>query len=434
MSPITIGVVGIGSLLALMALRLPIGVAMMLVGGLGFAVLTSFPAAFALVGSEPFEVASFYPLSVIPFFVLMGNFANLSGMGRDLYAAVFACFGHWRGGLATATIAACSGFAALSGSSVASALAMGQVALPEMRRYNYDPRLATGCIAAGGTLGILIPPSTGFVIYAILTEQSIGRLFLAGVLPGLLLTGLFMITIALLTRWRPEYGPPGERTPPAERLRALVRATPMAGIVVFTIGGMYVGAFTPNEASAIGALLAMLLAIVRRRLTRDGLVKVLLDTMETTALVFLILIGAKLFTPFLAVSQIPTEFAELLRSLALPPLGVLVIIIAIYILLGMFLEGFAMLILTLPIVFPVIVALGYDPIWFGVIIVVVLEMGLISPPVGVNVFVVKGIARDVPMRQIFVGILPFWLAMVACTAILIAFPWIALYLPNTMVS
>ena len=310
---------------------------------------------------------------------------------------------------------------------------MGQVALPEMRRYKYDPRLATGCIAAGGTLGILIPPSTGFAVYGILTEQSIGRLFLAGVFPGLLLTGLFIITIVLLTRWRPHYGPPGPATSMPERLRALWRATPMVGIVLITIGGIYLGAFTATEAAAVGAFFALVLAIARRRLTGKAMTGAMLSTVQTTALVFLILIGANMFTPFMGVSQIPGELATLLKELALPRLGVLAIIIFVYIILGMFLEGFAMLVLTLPIVFPVIIALGYDPIWFGVIMVVVLEMGLISPPVGVNVFVVKGIARDVPMGQIFAGIIPFWIAMIVCTAILIAFPQIALYLPNTMV-
>jgi tripartite ATP-independent transporter DctM subunit len=433
MSSTTIGVVGMGALLLLLALRMPIGIALILVGGVGFAVLVDLPAALALLGSEPFTVASFYPLSVIPFFILMGNLATVSGMGQDLYAAVYAWVGHKRGGLATATIAACAGFAALSGSSVASALAMGQVAMPEMRRYKYDPRLATGCIAAGGTLGILIPPSTGFAVYGILTEQSIGRLFLAGVFPGLLLTALFIITITLLTRWRPHYGPPGPATPMRQRLRALWRATPMVGIVLITIGGIYLGAFTATEAAAVGAFLALVLAIARRRLTRTAMAGAMLNTVQTTALVFLILIGANMFTPFMGVSQIPGELATLLKELALPRLGVLAIIIFVYVILGMFLEGFAMMVLTLPIVFPVIIALGYDPIWFGVIMVVVLEMGLISPPVGVNVFVVKGIARDVPMGQIFVGIIPFWIAMVICTAILIAFPQIALYLPNTMV-
>ena len=433
MSDTTIGVVGIAALFVLLSLRMPIGVAMALVGFVGFASLTSWPAALSVLGTEPFQVASFYPLSVIPFFILMGNLATVSGMGQDMYRAVYAWVGHWRGGLATATIGACAGFAALSGSSVASAITMGQVALPEMRRYRYDARLATGCIAAGGTLGILIPPSTGFAIYAILTEQSIGRLFLAGVLPGLLLTGLFMLTVFVVTRWRPEYGPPGPRVPLDERLRALAQAVPMVGIVVMTIGGIYLGVFTPTEAAAVGAFLAMLLALWRGTLTRRAATEVLLQSMQTTALVFMILIGANLFTPFLAVTRIPTELAGLLGSLELSRLGVLLIILGVYVVLGMFLEGFSMLVLTLPIVFPIIQSLGYDPIWFGVIMVVVLEMGLISPPVGVNVFVVKGIAPDVPMGRIFAGIVPFWLAMIACTAILIAAPGIALFLPDTMV-
>ncbi|MFQ5960772.1 MAG: TRAP transporter large permease [Candidatus Methylomirabilales bacterium] len=434
MTPTETGLLGLAGLFLFLALRMPVGIAMMFVGILGFAALKGWGPALAVLGSEPFVIASNYELTVIPLFVLMGNFASVSGMSRDLYGAAYAWFGHWRGGLASATIAACSGFAALSGSSVASAVTMGRVSLPEMRRYNYDPRLATGCIAAGGTLGILIPPSTGFIVYAILTEESIGRLFLAGVLPGLLLTALFILSIYIQTRINPNLGPVGPSIRFNAKLKATWQAGSMIGIVVVTIGGIYVGLFTPTEAAGVGAFLALLLALFRRQVTVNSLSSVLLQSVRTTAFVFLILVGAFIFSPFLALTHIPSDLAELLVSLELPRNSVLLILLATYIVLGTFLEGFAMLVLTLPVVHPIIVTLGYDPIWFGVVMVIVLEMGLISPPVGVNVFVVKGIAEDVPMSQIFIGILPFWIAMGVCLAILVAFPEIALYLPSRMIE
>jgi tripartite ATP-independent transporter DctM subunit len=386
-----------------------------------------------LLGSEAYHVSSNYALSVIPLFVLMGHFATLSGMARDFYAAAYAWIGHWRGGLAGATIAACAGFSALTGSSVACAATIGQVALPEMRRYKYDNRLATGVVAAGGTLGILIPPSAGMVVYAILTEQSIGRLFLAGVLPGLLLTLMFLLTILIVSTLFPAYGPPGERLRREDRFRATIRALPMSVIVLLTIGGIYVGLFTPSEAAAVGAFLAMVLAATRGALSFKAFFRVLLETVRTSGLIFLILIGATLFSQFIAVTQIPSNLSEFLIGLNLPKIVVLVIILATYIVLGMFMEGFAMMVLTLPVVFPIITALGYDPIWFGVIMVIVLEMGLISPPVGVNVFVVKGVAGDVPMSDIFTGILPFWAAMIVTIAVLVVVPQIALVLPSSMI-
>jgi tripartite ATP-independent transporter DctM subunit len=434
MSESTIGLIGIAALFILLALRMPVGIVMMLIGGVGVWAINGSKAALATLGSEPFVIASNFELLIIPMFVLMGNLASISGMSRDLYGAAYAWFGHWRGGLACATIAACAGFAALSGSSVASAITMGRVALPEMRRYNYHQRLATGCIAAGGTLGILIPPSTGFVIYAILTEESIGRLFLAGVLPGLLLTFLFMLSIGIQCRVKPELGPPGPKMPMRQRIKATGQAGAMTGIIVVTIGGIYTGFFTAGEAAGVGAFLAFLLAIIRRSVNWSTMSDTLLQTVRTSAFAFLILIGAHVFNPFLALTQIPTTLSETLIGTNFAPLGILMILLVAFIVLGMFLEGFAILVLSLPIVHPLIIQLGYDPIWFGVVMVIVLEMGLISPPVGVNVFVVKSIAEDVPMSEIFIGIMPFWLAMVVCLGLLIAFPQIALFLPNTMIG
>ena len=427
-----IGLIGIAAMLLLLALRMPIGVAMLLVGAIGFGVLHGPQNALFMLGSYPYGSAAVYELAVIPLFVLMGNAEAASGMGRDLFAAAYAWVGHWRGGLASATIVSCAGFAALSGSSVASAVTMGRICLPEMFRYGYDARLSTGTVAAGGTLGILIPPSTAFIVYAILTEESIGRLLLAGFFPGILLTALFMITISVWMRFRPELGPPGPVADRKERIKALTKAGPMTTIVVATIGGIYLGIFTPSEAAAVGAFLALLYAFYKRTLGGDAFPKLLLETVNITAFVFLVLIGALIFGPFLALSGLPQKIAEWLTSFNLPSLAILIILMAIYVVLGMFLEGFSILVLTLPIVVPIMKALNYDLIWFGVFMVIVLEMGLISPPVGINVFVVKGLVPDVPLTQVFAGIMPFWLAMIVCLALIIAFPQIALFIPQTM--
>jgi tripartite ATP-independent transporter DctM subunit len=432
-SPPAVGLIGIVVMLILLALRMPIGIAMLLVGAGGFAVLHGIEPALHMLGSYPYGYAAVYELSVIPLFVLMGNAAAVSGMGRDLYATAYAWVGHWRGGLSSATIVSCAGFAAVSGSSVASAVTMGRICLPEMKRYNYDDRLATGTVAAGGTLGILIPPSTAFIVYAILTEQSIGRLLLAGFFPGILLATLFVVTVSIWTHFRPELGPPGPRAGREERIKVLGRAGPMLTIVIATIGGIYLGVFTPSEAAAVGAFLALGYALWRGSLSGENLNFVLLETVKTTSFVFLILIGALVFGPFLALSGLPQQFAAWLTSFALPPIAILSFLMLLYIFLGMFLEGFSILVLTLPIVVPIVQALGYDLIWFGVLMVVVLEMGLISPPVGINVFVVKGLVPDVPLAKVFAGIMPFWTAMVVCLIILIAFPDIALILPNQMI-
>jgi tripartite ATP-independent transporter DctM subunit len=432
-APEVVGLIGIAVMLTLLALRMPIGIAMLLVGIVGFGYFSGFqPALFAL-GSYPYSYSAVYELAVIPLFVLMGNAAGTSGMSRDLYTAAYAWIGHWRGGLASATIVACAGFAAVSGSSVASAVTMGRVCLPEMERYKYDPRLATGTVAAGGTLGILIPPSTAFIVYAILTEESIGRLLLAGFFPGILLAVLFVSTVAIWMRIRPALGPPGPVATRRQRIDTLSNAGPMILIVAATIGGIYLGVFTPSEAAAVGATLSLGYALWKKSLGGGTLQTVLLETVKTTSFVFLILIGALVFGPFLALSGLPLKLAGWLIDLEVPRIVILSILVVFYIVLGMFLEGFSILVLTLPIVIPIVKALEYDLIWFGVIMVIVLEMGLISPPVGINVFVVKGLVPDVPLRTVFAGIFPFWIAMLVCLIILIAFPQIALFLPDTMI-
>jgi len=434
MTPTIAGIVGFGALFVFLAIRMPIGLAMTVVGAGGIAILNSPTAALNVMGSFPYSYSAVFTLSVIPLFILMGAFATVSGMGTDLYRTAYTWVGHRRGGLAASTIIACAGFAALSGSSIAAAATMGKVALPEMERYKYDPGLAPGSIAAGGTLGILIPPSTVLIVYALLTEQSVGRLFLAGFLPGLLLTTLFVATVFIVAILNPRAGPPGEIVPMRERFRVLMNSGALVFVVFIVIGGIYAGIFTVTEAAAVGAFLTFLHAVWTRRLTIAGFFTALLDTVKTTAMVFFILIGAHFFAPFLALTRIPVNLADAVGDLAIPALAILTIIIMVYIALGTFMEGFAMMVLTVPIVLPIITALGYDPIWFGIIMVLVLEMGLISPPVGLNVFVVKGVAPHVPLSQIYRGILPFWLAMAVCVILLVAFPDIALFLPNTMMG
>ncbi|MEM6636547.1 MAG: TRAP transporter large permease [Pseudomonadota bacterium] len=431
MTPTLAGILGFVALFVLLAVRMPIGLAMMLVGAGGIAILNSTTAALNNLGSFAYSYSAVFTLSVIPLFVLMGAFASVSGMGADMYRTAYAWVGHRRGGLAAATIIACAGFAALSGSSIAAAATMGKVSLPEMERYKYSQQLATGSIAAGGTLGILIPPSTVLIVYALLTEQSVGRLFLAGFLPGLLLTVLFVATVFIVATLNPHAGPPGERIPLGERVKVLLNSGALVFVVLIVIGGIYAGIFTVTEAAAVGAFLTFLHALWTRRLTIAKFFDALLDTIKTTAMVFFILIGAHFFAPFLALTRIPVNLADAIGDLAIPALAVLLVIIVVYIILGTFMEGFAMMVLTVPIVLPIITTLGYDPIWFGIIMVLVLEMGLISPPVGLNVFVVKGVAPHVPLGQVYRGILPFWLAMAVCVAILVAFPQIALILPDT---
>ena len=432
MSESAIGFVGLFALFALLFLRVPVAMAMLVVGFIGTVVMNGYSAALSALGTEAFEISVTLPLTVIPLFVLMGNLAGVSGMSRDLFNAAYRWVGHWRGGLASATIVGCAGFAALSGSSIASAITMGRVALPEMKRFKYGDSLATGAVAAGGTLGILIPPSTGLIIYAILTEESIGRLFMAGVIPGILLTCLFLIAIAIVTRLKPELGPVGPISTMKEKWESLRRSITIVGIVIATIGGIYLGIFTPVEAAGVGAILTFLVALFRKSLDKEKITFVILQSLQTTATVFMILIGAHVFIPFMALTHLPADMVSFLINLDVGKTGIIILIIAAYIFLGTFLEGIAMLVLTLPVVFEVVTQLEMSPIWFGIVVVIVVEMGLISPPVGVNVFVVKSVAQEVPMGTIFRGIWPFWFAMGICLIILVAFPGIATFLPDTM--
>lgn len=428
----TIALLGFVALFLLLFIRMPVGLAMMLVGTVGIWFIRE-RAAIPKLAGEIFNEASNYPLTIIPLFVLMGNLAGISGMSRDLYDAAHSWLGHLKGGLASATVVGCAGFSALSGSSLAAAITMGRVALPEMQRHKYDDGLATGAIAAGGTLGILIPPSAGFVIYAILTEESIGRLFLAGVIPGLLLTLLFIIAIWIVVARNPEKAPQSANPAPlGERFTALGRAGWIISIIVLTIGGIYTGIFSAVEAAGIGAGMAFVVAFIRKSVTFASLRLVFESTLKASGTLFLILFGAFVFKTFIGFTGLTTTLAAWVEIQGFSGFQIVIAFLIMFIILGTFMEGFAILVLTVPLIQPIIEPLGIDMIWFGVMMVICLEMGLISPPVGVNVFVVKGIADGVPLNTIFRGIWPFWFAMLACILLLLAVPQLALILPNTM--
>jgi len=432
MSSEMVGVLGIILLFVLLALRMYIGMAMALVGFLGLCILVGVGAGINILGITPLAESSSYTLSVIPLFVLMGQFAFLSGISTDIYKSVYTWMGHFRGGMAMATIVACAGFSAVCGSSLATGATMAMVAIPEMKKYKYDPRLATGCVAAGGTLGILIPPSIGFVLYGILTEQSIGRLFMAGFIPGILLTLLFIMVISIQCRIRPEMGPCGPTATWKARIKSLGGTWGMLVLFFVVMGGIYLGIFTPTEAAGIGAFGAFIFVLLKGKLNKDTFLQSLLDTGKTTAMIFLIIIGANIFSSFLGLTKLPMLLADFTANLPLPRILILAGIILVYLALGCVMDCYAIMILTVPILFPVIEALRFDPIWFGVLMVIVLEVGLITPPVGLNVFVIKGAAPDVPLTAVFRGILPFLIAAFVAIVLIIAFPQIATYLPDRM--
>ncbi len=432
MSETLIGFLGILALFVLLVARMPVGMALLVVGFGGIWVIDGQRAAVATMSSETYSSITSYSLSIIPLFVLMGNVAGAAGYSQRLYEAAYVWIGRLRGGLASSTVLGCAAFAAVSGSSVATAVTIGKVALPEMKRFGYADGLATGSVAAGGTLGILIPPSTGFVLYAILTEESIGKLFIAGILPGLLLAVLFVAVISIVTTLRPSAGPVGPKTTGREKLVASLKSLPLIGVILVSIGGIYLGVFTPVEAAGIGATLVTAMALATGAARISALPGILVDTVIMTAMLFMIVIGAHVFGPFLALTHIPETLATGMQEFGLGPYGTLILILIGYIIMGMFFDGLAMLVVTMPVVFPIVTGQGFDPIWFGVICVIVIEMGLITPPVGINVFVVKGVARGVPMATIFRGVAPFWFAMAVCLTILVMVPEIALFLPETM--
>ena len=432
MSPDAVAVIGFIVLFALMLLRVPVGMAMGLVGVSGFAYLVGGGPALKLVGQTSMRTVTDYTFGVIPMFLLMGAFVTTSGMSRELFHAANTFVGHRRGGLGIATIVACAGFAAISGSSVATAATFSTVAYPEMRRYKYPQSFATGVIAAGGTLGAMFPPSTVLAVYGIITEQDIGKLFIAGILPGILAVAMYITTVSAIGWLRPGFLPAGERAEPAERLASMRDIWAPLALFVFVIGGLYGGLFTPTEAGGMGAGGAFLIGVLRRRLSLSDIRGSLLQATRTAAAVFTVLIGALLFGYFLTITQTPQTVTEFLTGLGVGRYGVLALIMLMYLLLGCLMDAMAMIILTVPIIFPVIKTLGFDPIWFGVIIVMTVELGLIHPPVGMNVFVIKSVVKDVSFATIFVGVLPFIVTDLVRLVILIAFPTIALYLPARM--
>lgn len=432
MSANSVALLGFVVLFILMLLRVPVGMAMGLVGVTGYGYLVGASPALKLVGQVSMRTVTDYTFGVIPMFILMGAFVSNSGISRELFRAANTLIGHLKGGLGIATVLACGGFAAICGSSVATAATFAKVAYPEMRRYGYPQTFSTGVIAAGGTLGAMLPPSTVLAVYGIITQQDIGKLFVAGVLPGLLAISMYVLTVALIGVLRPGFLPAGTPATREQRLEGLRGIWAPLVLFAFVVGGLYGGLFTPTEAGGVGAGGAFVLGVLRRRLTAPLIRKSLLDATRVSAAVFTVLIGAMLFGYFLTITQVPQKLTVFMTGLGLGRYGVLLLIMLMYLALGCLMDAMAMIILTVPIVFPVILALGFDPVWFGVIIVMTVELGLIHPPVGMNVFVIKSVVREVSFTTIFLGVIPFVITDLVRLAILIAFPAIATWLPGRM--
>jgi C4-dicarboxylate transporter DctM subunit len=431
MSPELLGFIGIIVLIVLIFMRIWIGAAMALVGFLGYGYLSGWENAFVMSGTEPYSNIAFYPITVIPLFILMGAVVSNTGVAGDLYNTAYKWLGRLRGGLAMSTVVACAGFAAICGSSAATAATMGKVALPEMKKYNYDEKLASGSVAAGGTMGILIPPSMGFILYGILCEVSIGKLFMAGIIPGILEAAFYMATIFLLCRLNPRMGPPGPGTSIKEKVFSLKNTWAMIALFLLVMGGIYMGVFTPTEAGAIGAFGAIVISFIGRKLTWSTLRASIVETAQTTAMIVFMIVGAFILMRFLAISNLPRILGELVAGLPVSRMWILIAIIFMYIILGCFLDVYAAIILTLPIIFPAILALGFDVIWFGVILVRIMEIGLITPPFGLNIFILASVT-DVPIGTMYRGIVPFVIADFAHVALLVAVPSLSLFLPQTM--
>ena len=432
MSPIMVGIIGIIALFLFIFSRMPVGFVMAIVGFIGFGYLVSFDASLNLIAKDVFSVFSSYNLTVIPLFVLMGQLAYHAGISARLFDAAYKFMGHLPGGLAIATIGACAAFSAICGSTNATAATMAAATLPEMKRYDYKPGIATGVVAAGGSLGILIPPSIIFIVYGILTEQSIGKLFIAGVLPGVLLTCLFALTIVIWTMIDPTQAPRGPKASFTDRIHSLSGLMETLILFLLVMGGLFVGFFTPTEAGAIGACGTLIVAVVRRNISWQGFVTSLFETTRMSCMILVIVAGATIFGHFLAVSTIPFEIASWITSFDLPAAVIMSMIILLFLIGGCVIDALALIMLTVPIFFPVVIHLGYDPLWFGVVIVLITQIGVITPPVGINVYIVSGVARDVPLEVIFKGVMPLLIALIIGTFLLIPFPQIALFLPGLM--
>ncbi|AYN19110.1 TRAP transporter large permease [Alcaligenes aquatilis] len=427
-----ISIIGLLVLLASLFMGLPIAWGMLLVGTVGFAQFTGMEAALIMAAQTSFDTSMSYSFTVLPLFILMGNLVNASGLSKDLYKAAHAFIGHLRGGLAMATIVACGAFSALCGSSMATTAAMGRVAMPNMRKYNYDDRLATGSIAAGGTLGILIPPSVMMVVYGILTETDIGKLFAAGFLPGLIAMLMYLVTVTIITAINPNLGRPGEKASWRERFEATKGVMAITVLFIVIMGGIYGGVFTPTEAAGIGAAATFLLTLKRRGWQPRMYLTVLIEAAQTTAIMFALVIGALVFTNFLSVAGLPSELLSFIEGLDVSPIAVILIICLIYLVLGCFLETMSMVMLTVPIFYPIVASLGFDLVWFGVIVVVAAEISLITPPLGLNIFMIKNVMSDVSLGTIIRGVTPFVLTDIVRLLLLVFVPWIVLVIPNSM--
>lgn len=428
----TVMIVGFVALFLMMAIRVPIAIAMSLVGIGGFAAVVGPSQALRLVSLSPLSTATTYHLGMIPMFILMGAFATRSGMSHELFRAAGAWLGHRRGGLALSTIASCAGFAAISGSSIATAATLTKVALPEMRRAGYSDSVSSGVIAAGGTVGILIPPSIVLAVYGIITEQDIGKLFIAGLVPGLLAVALYMLTVSIIAYMRPDDMPVGPRQGWGERFKSLRDVWAIALLFLLVVGGIYAGVVTPTEAASLGAVGALVIGVARRRLSWADIKVCLVDSLRISISIFFVFIGALLFSYFLAITRAPQQVAEYLTALPISPMGIMVLILLLYLVLGCVLDSMAMVVLTVPILFPVVTSLGFDPIWFGVMVVMAIELGLITPPIGMNVFVINSVERNIGLTTIYKGLLPFIAIDVVRIAVLLFFPSIALFLPSLM--
>ncbi|HVE54943.1 MAG TPA: TRAP transporter large permease [Ramlibacter sp.] len=428
----TEALLGFAAIFVLALMRVPLAFAMGIVGFGGLWITRGWMPAMASASQVVYETGFAYTLSVIPLFILMGNFVARAGLAHELFQAAYAFIGHVRGGLAHATIAACAGFGAICGSSIATAATMSKVAYPTMRKLGYSDSLSTGVMAAGGTLGIMIPPSTIMVIYGIVTQTNIGHLFAAGVIPGLLTAALLMLAVGVMTSRDPEHAPPGERHTWPERWRALRGIWGVVVLVIVVLGGIYGGFFTATEGAGFGAFGAFLFALLRRRLTWSVLFDVLVESARTTAMLFTLLIAATLFANFVNFTTLPMDLKDGIQNLGLSPTMVIVAMMAIYVLLGTVMEELTMVLLTIPLFFPIVTGLGFDPVWFGVLIVMIVQIGLISPPVGMNLFVLNALLPHVGLGQIFRGCWPLVLTMVIVLGLLIAFPQLSLWLPSLM--
>ena len=429
--PLLVGITAFLVLIFLLAITVPIGVAMMLCGVGGLAMIIGLVPSLSLFGTTVMQSVVTYDLSIIPLFILMGALASRSGLSQELYDAFNAWLGGFRGGLALATVGACGAFAAICGSSVATAATMSKVALPEMKKYRYSDSMATGSVAAGGIIGILIPPSVILVLYGLLTESSIGDLFIAGFLPGILTILVFMIVISIVTRLNPESGPAGEKATWNQKLNATLKTWAITALFATVIGGIYFGVFTPTEAAGVGAFGALFIAFSRKRLNREMMKETLLETGQTSAMIFTILIGAITLNNLVIFSGLANALADFVSGLDMSPATVMLIILLMYLIMGCFLDALAMILLTVPIFYPIVLDLGYDPIWFGIIVVMVVELGLITPPIGMNVFVIKGMVQSVPLVSIYKGVLPFVIGQVVLIIAVFLIPEIALWLPET---